>query len=576
MSKPTTRIDRRRFLEISGGATAALIGACSGNMERSPSPSPDAGGSDAGQVTGTGGAGGGQGGSGPTGSGGAVGGATDSGTLDAADAADGSTRDGAGEGSADAADAKVQEVGPPLPLTEADWQALANSLAGTVIRPGNMLYNQARVVFNARFDSIMPQAVVRAANPSDVAKVLAFVQKFGLAVTPRCGGHDFAGYSTTTGVVIDVGPMSTIQVNGDGTATIGAGAKLADVYDQLIARNVAIPLGTCLSVGISGLTQGGGIGVVDRMWGLTCDALVSAQVVTADGRILMCNATTEPDLFWAIRGGGGGNFGVVTSFTFKTHATQTLTNFSADIAFSDLGKLLTAWQTWQSGLPDSIWSYLITTFFGGGPNVNLSGVCVGTPSDFMPYWNMLTTAAGVNPQVNVTTQSYRNTMMAFCANRTVSQCHLVGQTPDAQITRATFSSTSDLYDAALPAAGVQAFVQAIQTAASRGIQGQVLLDAMGGALGRVAPDATAFPHRRSLFSAEYYQDATGVANPNWGNSMRNTMKTWTSGRAYVNYRDPLITDTSVYYGANYARLRLVKTKYDPTQVFKFAQSIPPM
>src|SRR5260370_32817628 len=101
MSKPTTRIDRRRFLEISGGATAALIGACRGNMERSPSPSPDAGGSDAGQVTGTGGAGGGQGGSGPTGSGGAVGGATDSGTLDAADAADGSTRDGAGEGSAD-------------------------------------------------------------------------------------------------------------------------------------------------------------------------------------------------------------------------------------------------------------------------------------------------------------------------------------------------------------------------------------------------------------------------------------------------------------------------------------------
>jgi len=93
----------------------------------------------------------------------------------------------------------------------------------------------------------MPQAVVRCANPSDVAKVLAFVQRFGLAVTPRCGGHDFAGYSTSTGVVIDVGPMNTVQVGTDGTTTIGAGAKLADVYDQLIARNVAIPLGTCLS-----------------------------------------------------------------------------------------------------------------------------------------------------------------------------------------------------------------------------------------------------------------------------------------------------------------------------------------
>src|SRR5579859_4411431 len=202
MSKPTLRVDRRRFLEISGGATAALVSACSDNMEPADRPATGAGGSGGGLATGgstssssTGNA---QGGGTPTGTGGAGGHAPDSG------APDGSRRDAA----SDAADAKVQEAGPPPPLTEADWTALANSLSGTVIRPGNMLYNQARVVFNTRFDSIMPQAVVRAANPSDVAKVLAFVQKFQLAVTPRCGGHDFAGYSTTTGVVIDVGPMS--------------------------------------------------------------------------------------------------------------------------------------------------------------------------------------------------------------------------------------------------------------------------------------------------------------------------------------------------------------------------------
>src|SRR5579872_1647824 len=154
MSKITIRIDRRRFLEISGGATAALISACSGNTERSPTSSPGAGGSDAGQDTAPGGSGGGRGGSGPTGSGGAAGGATGSGSPDAADVADGSTRDVAGGESADAADAKVADAGPPPPLTEADWQALASSLSGTVIRPGNMLYNQARVVFNTRFDSI--------------------------------------------------------------------------------------------------------------------------------------------------------------------------------------------------------------------------------------------------------------------------------------------------------------------------------------------------------------------------------------------------------------------------------------
>src|SRR6266545_1225184 len=442
MLKLTARIDRRRFLEITGIATACLLTAC-GDDGASSTLGPD--GSDGpGHVAMDGSAPGARDGSavGTDGRGGA--------------APDGST--------ADATDARRPD---PVPLTEADWQALANSLSGTIVRPGNTLYNQARVVFNTRFDSVMPQAVIRCANPSDVVKVLAFVQRFGLAVTARCGGHDFAGYSTSTGVVIGVGPMSTVQV-GTGTATIGAGANLADVYDQLIARNVGIPLGTCLSVGIAGLTQGGGIGVVDRMYGLTCDALVSAQVVIADGRVLTCDAMNEPDLFWAIRGGGGGNFGVVTSFTFKTHATQDLTNFSATIPFADMAKFLAA--------------------------------------------------AQVQPATTVNVKSYRDTMMAFCAGRTISQCHLVGQTPDAQIQRATFASSSDLYDAALPLEGIQAFVQAIQRAVNQGIRGQILLDAMGGALGRVAPDATAFPHRRALFSAEYYQAAGGVASPTWANS----------------------------------------------------------
>ncbi len=486
---------------------------------------------------------------------------------------DGPARDATDGSVSDATDAREPEAAP---LTEADWQALANSLSGTVIRPGNPLYNQARVVFNTRFDSIMPQAVARCADPSDVTKVLAFVQRFGLAVTPRCGGHDFAGSSTSAGVVIDVGPMSTVQVGNDGTATIGAGAKLADVYDQLIARNVGVPLGTCLSVGIAGLTQGGGIGVVDRMYGLTCDALVAAQVVTADGRLLTCDATNEPDLFWAIRGGGGGNFGVATSFTYKTHPTQDLTNFSANVQFSDFAKVLAAWQTWQAGVPDSIWSYLITTFLSAGtPLVTLQGVCVGTPADFMPYWNQLLTAAQLQPQTTIDVMSYRDTMMALCASRTISQCHLVGQTPDAQLQRQAFASTSDLYDAAMPAQGIQALAQAIQSAADSGIRGQILLDAMGGAIGRVAPDATAFPHRRASFSAEYYQDANGMASPTWANSMRTTMRPWSSGRAYVNYRDPLITDPSVYYGDNYARLTRVKAKYDPKRVFRFPQGVPP-
>jgi FAD/FMN-containing dehydrogenase len=440
------------------------------------------------------------------------------------------------------------------------------------LRPGDATYAQAHVVFNSRFDAISPLAVARCANANDVAAVLAFVQKHSLAVTPRSGGHNFAGYSTTTGVVIDVGPMNSIQV-GDGTATIGAGAKLADVYDQLIARGVSIPSGTCLSVGIAGITQGGGIGLVDRMYGLTCDNLLAAQVVTADGRTLACDATSEPDLFWALRGGGGGNFGVVTSFTFKTHATQDLTNFSATFNFADAAKVVAAWQDWQRTVPDNIWSYLIFSFFNPGapPLVTLAGVCVGTADFFTPFWNQFLAAAQSHATTSVAVLSYRDTMMAFCAGKTVSQCHLVGQTPDAQLQRAAFTSSSDLFDAPLPAEGIQALLHAMTNAQASGISGQILLDAMGGALGRVAPDATAFPHRGAWFSAEYY--ANGATT--WSNGMRATLRAWSSGRAYVNYMDPLIADSTAYYGANYARLVQVKAKYDPTRVFNLPQGIPP-
>jgi FAD/FMN-containing dehydrogenase len=565
------RVHRRRFLEISGAATAGLFASCKGGAGSAPSAPVDA--------------------RGPSSKDGAAPAKTDgsapakpdgapddkdaqasTGTDAPAPGPKDAAKDADGAGQVDAADEVA--AGPP---TEADWKALASKLAGGLIRPADALYDQARVVFNTRFDSIRPQAVARCKTTDDVVAVLAFVRRFALAVTPRSGGHNFAGHSTGTGVVIDLGPMNTIQV-GDGTATIGGGAKLADVYDQLIARGVGIPLGTCLSVGISGLTLGGGIGVIDRMYGLTCDSLVSAQVVTADGRLLTCDAANEPDLFWALRGGGGGNFGVVTSFTFRTHATQSLTNFSATYRFADAAKVLAAWQTWQREVPDSIWSYLIFTFFtpGAAPVLTLAGVCVGSPADFMPHWNQFLAAAQAPAATtNVAVQSYRDTMMGFCAGRTVSQCHLVGQTPDGQIQRQAFASTSDFFDAALPAEGIQALVQGIKNAQSAGIRGQILLDAMGGALGRVAPDATAFPHRRALFSAEYYMDAAGVTSPSWQNSMRTLMKPWSSGRAYVNYMDPLITDATAYYGDNYARLVTVKAKYDPRQVFRLPQGIPP-
>ncbi len=471
---------------------------------------------------------------------------------------------------------------PPVPTptpTGLDWKPLANGMQGQLILPGSANYAQSKLVFNARFNGATPAAIARCNSPVDVSAALAFAIKNSVVITPRCGGHSFAGYSTGSGLVIDVGPMNSVQLNSNGTntATIGAGAKLADVYSQLIPQGVCIPSGTCLSVGISGVTMGGGIGVLDRQYGLTCDNLLAAQIVTADGKVLQVDAEHEPDLFWALRGGGGGNFGIATSFTFKTHTTQDLTTFNASFRYEDAIKVFQAWQAWPLSLPDSIWAQLNFSFFNptAAPSVSIFGCCIGSQTDLAPHWANLLAAIGVSPlSTQITSSSYFDVAMGFCSGRSVSQCHFVGQTPDATIQPYSFASSSDFFDAAVPVAGIQAMLDGINSARSTGIAGQVLLDLMGGALARVAPDATAFVHRAALFSAEYFMDAAAGSNPVWSNGMRQRMQNWSSGRAYVNYLDPLIQDSkSAYYGTNYARLALVKAKYDPGRLFNLPQGV---
>lgn len=465
-----------------------------------------------------------------------------------------------------------------------DWLALAAGMDGALLLPDSVGYEQARVPFNTRFDALRAQAVARCATPNDVSVVLAFVRKFGLAVTPRGGGHSYGGYSTGTGVVIDVSPMKTVVV-GNGTATIGAGARLVDVYDQLTAQGVCIPSGACPSVGIAGITQGGGIGVVDRSFGLMCDQLLSAQVVIADGRQLTCDANQNADLFWALRGGGGGNFGVVTSFTFQTHQTSDFTEFFASYRFADAASVVAAWQNWSHTLPDQIWATLAFEIIDK-PGVDImfyiAGVCLGNPSDLEPYWSNWLQAPGTQPDSSiVVTKSYRSLVLGTCEGA-VSQCHLPGETPDAAIKREAMAGSSDIFNALMPAEGIQAMLQAVRNRHASGKPGTVLFHLLGGASGRVAADATAYVHRSALFNVQYYayyplgtsSDTLDDA-ASWANGMRAVMRPWSSGGAYQNYIDPLIADwKTAYYGANYERLVSVKAKYDPDALFQFAQGIP--
>lgn len=475
--------------------------------------------------------------------------------------------------------------------TSADWNSLASSLQGALIRPGNSQYTSAHQLFSTRFDNILPAAIAYCASPQDVQKCLAFVRRFHLLFAPRSGGHSYAGYSTSTGLVLDVTRMNTVTVNSSaGTATIGAGARLIDVYNAIMPYGLILPAGSCPTVGIAGLTLGGGVGVIGRKFGLTCDNLLSAQVITADGSILTSSASQHSDLFWALRGGGGGNFGIVTSFTFQLHPVTALSLFTLDWPWSVAANVVDAWQHWGPQAPDELWSnclLLSTNNTSAAPLVRVNGVYVGAAGPLNSLLQQLISRVGSTPTDNyVYTDSPLETMMveAGCYGKSVAECHLPSQNPQGTISRDTSGAKSDYFTGLLPRQGIDILVNAIsqrQSSATLG-NGGIGLDAYGGAINRVAADATAFVHRNTLFSAQYTANWNAgapssviAANFSWLNGMWQALRPYASGSAYQNYIDPNLSNwQQAYYGSNLPRLQQVKAAYDPDNLFHFAQSIP--
>ncbi len=473
--------------------------------------------------------------------------------------------------------------------TPADWRGLADSLDGTLYRPATPGYRVASMLFDPRFDGSHPLAVVRCASPSDVQRSIAFAREHSIPIASRSGGHSYGGYSTGPGIVIDVSGMASVRLS-PGSVRVGAGTRLIDLYAALGPAGVAVPGGTCPTVGIAGLTLGGGQGVIGRKHGLTCDTLTEVDVVTADGSLRRCSPRHEPDLFWASRGGGGGNFGVATAFTFRTEPIGPVVVFTLDWPWAAAADVVDAWQRWGPSAPDEVWSNCHLLYRSdGGPAVSVNGVFIGPTTALTPQLDALTRAVGSSPSATyVTPMTYAGAMMfeAGCADRTVAQCHLPAQNPAGSLQRESNIVTSDFYDTLVPSAGVQAMVDAVQARADdsvlRASTGGILLDAFGGAINRVPPDATAFVHRSSRFLAQTFATLpTGAStaetadNQRWLQAFWRSMRPWASGFAYQNYIDPNLRDWQrAYYGANLGRLVEVKTAYDPDDVFRFAQSIP--
>ena len=473
----------------------------------------------------------------------------------------------------------------PQSANAADWTAFGRDLAGQLVRPGDADYATSRLLYDPRFDSLTPAGIAFCANPADVAECLAFVQRHGVAVTPRSGGHSYAGYSSGSGLVIDVTRMNTVSEVGGGTARVGAGARLVDLYSQLDAYGVTVPGGSCPTVGVAGLALGGGIGVVSRAYGTLSDNIASVQMVTPDGTVRECDADRDSDLFWACRGGGGGNFGVATAFTFTTHQSQEMVLFLLKWPWSQTEQVIRAWQSWAPTAPDELWSNLqALSNDDGSPGIQVGGTYLGSMSSAQEEIARLVAAVGSTPEGTPFLESHAQAMMleAGCSNLTVAECHLPTQNPQGLLQRESEFAKSHIFTQPLGSDAIAVIVNAVeQRQAMAGVQGGIAFDALGGAINRVPAADTAFVHRDGLFMAQlttvWENDASLTEitrQENWLRNLHQDLIPYASGQAYQNYLDPELANwQQAYYGANYSRLLQVRGTYDPNGIFRLPQGI---
>ena len=504
-------------------------------------------------------------------------------------AATGTRSAGTASAGAQSAGSTVSQRAVTGPPTSADWAALARDLSGSLVRPGEADYTTAKRLFDPRFDYLRPAGIAYCDSPHDVSTCLAFVRKYGVPVAARSGGHSYAGWSSTSGLILDVTRMAGVSVSG-GTATVGAGTRLIDFYNGLAARGRAVPGGSCPTVGIAGLTLGGGVGVVSRAYGLTSDNVTSMQIVTANGQLRTANSGSNSDLYWACRGGGGGNFGVVTSFTFTTHPAGEVILFFLSWPWSQAARVIAGWQSWAPHAPDALWSNLHLAAAPGGsiPSIQVGGTYLGGAGEASVELEKLYTAVGSDPSSPfLETTSWLHAMLveAGCADLNVDECHLPTQNPAGELSRASEYAKSDFFTRPLSSQGIGTLLSGVESlqrvdGAAGGVGG-IAFDALGGAVNRVAPGATAYVHRNALFQAQYTTGWTvgaasaGVARQHaWQRSFWQSMRPYASGQAYQNYVDPDLTNwRQAYYGANYTRLTQVKAAYDPDRVFTFPQAV---
>ena len=443
---------------------------------------------------------------------------------------------------------------------------LRDSFDGRVTAPGDAGYDQARKVFYGKYDR-RPAAVVRPADAAEVARVATLAADTGLELAVRSGGHSLAGHSTSDGgIVLDLSELTALDLDLDGRTAWAQAGLTAGAYTTAVGgHGLATGFGDTASVGIGGLTLGGGVGFLVRRHGLTIDNLLAAEVVTADGRVLQVDAESHPDLFWAIRGGGG-NFGVATRFRYRLHELPSIVG----------GMLL------LPGSPEVIEALMATAAAAPEELSLIANVMVAPPMPFLPpaaHGQLVVMAllcyAGDAEAGERAVAPFR--ALAEPIVDMVRPMPYAGLFEPADDMEVVEESTRTMFMDAFDARAATTILEQLQATTAPMAVAQ--LRVLGGAMARVPADATAFAHRDRPIMAGVgcvYQDA----------GERATHEAWADGfaaalrggpGAYVNFLSNEGTDRvrEAYPGPTWDRLVEVKRRYDPGNLFRLNQNIPP-
>lgn len=447
---------------------------------------------------------------------------------------------------------------------------LRAAVTGTVIGPEDAGYDSARKVFRGGIDR-RPGAIVQAAGASDVAPVIAFARETGAELAVRSGGHSGAGHSTTDGgIVLDLSALKELDVDVAGrTAWAGVGLTAGELTSALGEHGLAVGFGDSGSVGIGGITLGGGIGLLARKYGMTIDSLLAADVVLADGQLVRADAASHPDLFWAIRGGGG-NFGVATRFQYR---------------LAELPQIL-GWILVLPATPDAIARFIEECDKAPDELTTIANVMQCPPLPFVPEEHH---GKLVNFAMVVWAGDIAQGERALAPIRAIGPLADLlepmpysGIYPPAEEEYSPLAADRTMFLDRVDRAGARTIVDAAEEhGRTPGVQMcGAQLRVLGGAMGRVPADATAYAHRSRRFLANlfciYSDPAQAPIHERWIRSLATALDGRETG-AYVNFLsfDDHERIREAYPEATYRRLARIKARYDPANVFRLNPNIAP-